>query len=167
MATVAPFLAARICAGDRRPDYTEHLTSMSLAQNKGGNRTNMEVRCSPTIRAHRFPATVRCGTAARIDSGDKLPLLISSLAPQNAPVQTPDGSGNATTPPYSCYGCGQKTQRRRLSLTLWWRRQLVAALELHAGLRDGAKDGGSTPQLYRTDGFGGWTRDAWEDRAVV
>jgi hypothetical protein len=167
MATAAPFLAARICAGDRCPDYTEHLTSMSLAQNNGCNRTNMEVRCSSTIRVRRFPATVRCGTTARIDSGDKLPSLINSPAPRNTPVQTPDDSRNATTPPDSCYGCGQKTQRRQLSLTLWWRRQLVAAVELHAGLQDGAKNGGSAFQLYRIDGFGGWTRDTREDRAVV
>jgi hypothetical protein len=35
--------------GDHRPDYSEHLTSITLAQNKEDDCTNTEVGCSPTI----------------------------------------------------------------------------------------------------------------------
>jgi hypothetical protein len=68
-------------AGDHLPDYSEHLTSFTLAQIKENDCTNTEIGCSPMIRARRFQATARCGTAAEVGSGDKLPSLISSTTP--------------------------------------------------------------------------------------
>ena len=44
--------------------------------------------------------------------------------------------------------------------------KLVATLESHVGLWDGAEDGGFAPQLYRAGGIGGGTSDAQKNHAV-
>jgi hypothetical protein len=45
--------------------------------------------------------------------------------------------------------------------------KLVAAIESHIGLWDGADDGGSALQLYRADRMGGGTRYARKDHTWV